>query len=215
MGLMDKFKEKLGLGTYTEQNKANITAIVKEINGYSQEFKKLSNLNEEEKENIPKLIEENIRKRFETKKNKSPNEIIGKLEILKNESFDILNEIIPTEKENFTIKTQEYRDKINNKLETIVKKELEENQKKSKDQRLSETKIREKVFIENKSSIINEIMPEAYALCKEATGLITGRYHYAVQLEAATAMSKNAIAHMKTGEGKTLVLTLVAYIDAL
>lgn len=62
---------------------------------------------------------------------------------------------------------------------------------------------------------IESIMPEAFALCREATKRRLGMFHYDVQIEAAAAMLDNTIAEMKTGEGKTLVQILVAYINAL
>lgn len=62
---------------------------------------------------------------------------------------------------------------------------------------------------------IEEIMPEAFALCREATRRRLGMFHYDVQIEAAAAMQNNCIAEMKTGEGKSLVQILSAYLNAL
>ena len=72
---------------------------------------------------------------------------------------------------------------------------------------------------------IENILPEALAVCREATRRVTGMFHYDVQIEAATSMigevinndgaREHIIAEMKTGEGKTLVQILVAYLNAL
>lgn len=62
---------------------------------------------------------------------------------------------------------------------------------------------------------VNDIMPEAFALCREATRRRLGMFHYDVQVEAATAMQDNSIVEMKTGEGKSLVQILSAYLNAL
>ena len=62
---------------------------------------------------------------------------------------------------------------------------------------------------------INDIMPEALALCREATKRRLGMFHYDVQIEAAIAMHDNTIIEMKSGEGKTLVQILSAYLSAL
>ena len=60
-----------------------------------------------------------------------------------------------------------------------------------------------------------DIMVEAFAVCREATRRCLGMFHYEVQLASAVAMQDNCISEMKTGEGKTLVQILVAYLNAL
>ena len=63
---------------------------------------------------------------------------------------------------------------------------------------------------------IENILPQALAVCREATKRSIGMFHYDVQVESAAAMLEgNTIAEMKTGEGKTLVQILVAYVNAL
>ena len=62
---------------------------------------------------------------------------------------------------------------------------------------------------------INNILPEALSVVREATRRITGKEPYDVQLEAAVAMNEEVIAEMKTGEGKSLVQILIAYLNAL
>ncbi len=62
---------------------------------------------------------------------------------------------------------------------------------------------------------LNDILPEAFALVREAAKRNLGERHYDVQLVGGLALHEGKIAEMKTGEGKTLVATLPAYINAL
>jgi len=62
---------------------------------------------------------------------------------------------------------------------------------------------------------LDEILPEAFALVREAGKRILGERHYDVQLVGGLALHQGKIAEMKTGEGKTLVATLPAYLNAL
>ena len=62
---------------------------------------------------------------------------------------------------------------------------------------------------------LNDIMIEAFAVCRAATKLTLNMAHYPVQIEAAIAMQDGAITEMKTGEGKTLVQILTSYLNAI
>ncbi|PKN01597.1 MAG: preprotein translocase subunit SecA [Elusimicrobia bacterium HGW-Elusimicrobia-1] len=62
---------------------------------------------------------------------------------------------------------------------------------------------------------IDDILPEAFACVREAAGRAIGLRHYDVQLIGGVVLHQGKIAEMKTGEGKTLVATLCAYINAL
>jgi preprotein translocase subunit SecA len=62
---------------------------------------------------------------------------------------------------------------------------------------------------------LEDILPEAYALVREASKRNLGERHYDVQLIGGLALNSGKIAEMKTGEGKTLVATLPAYLNAL
>ncbi len=72
-------------------------------------------------------------------------------------------------------------------------------------------------FIEQikKGKNLNEILPEAFALVKEASKRINNERHFDVQLIGGVALHENKIAEMKTGEGKTLTIVLSAYLNAL
>jgi len=62
---------------------------------------------------------------------------------------------------------------------------------------------------------LDDILPEAFAAVREAAGRVLGLYHYRVQLIGGIVLHQGRIAEMKTGEGKTLVATLPAYLNAL
>ena len=62
---------------------------------------------------------------------------------------------------------------------------------------------------------LDDILPEAFAVCREAAWRTLGMKHFRVQLIGGVALHQGRIAEMKTGEGKTLVATLPTYLNAL
>ena len=62
---------------------------------------------------------------------------------------------------------------------------------------------------------LDDILPEAFATVREAAKRTLGQRHYDVQLIGGIVLHKGMIAEMKTGEGKTLVATLAAYLNAI
>jgi preprotein translocase subunit SecA len=62
---------------------------------------------------------------------------------------------------------------------------------------------------------LDDVLPEAFALVREAAKRTLGQRHYDVQLIGGIVLHRGCIAEMKTGEGKTLVATLPAYLNAL
>ena len=62
---------------------------------------------------------------------------------------------------------------------------------------------------------LDELLPEAFAVVREASKRTTGMRHYDVQLIGGIVLHEGKIAEMKTGEGKTLVATLAVYLNAL
>ena len=67
----------------------------------------------------------------------------------------------------------------------------------------------------NNGQTLDSILPEAFAVVREAAKRTLGQRHYDVQLMGGAALHRGNIAEMKTGEGKTLVSTLPAYLNAL
>ncbi len=113
----------------------------------------------------------------------------------------------------FKSSNQQELDKIQNLILAINNKE---NEIKS----LSESQIKEKTAnfkknVQNGSIKLDDIIPESFALVREAAKRTLGERHYDVQLAGGLILHKGKIAEMKTGEGKTLVSTLPAYLNSL
>ena len=62
---------------------------------------------------------------------------------------------------------------------------------------------------------LDDLLPEAFAVCREASWRVLGMKHFPVQVIGGIVLHQGRIAEMKTGEGKTLVATLPAYLNAL
>ncbi len=81
----------------------------------------------------------------------------------------------------------------------------------------SELKNQTALFRErlNNGETLDDILPEAFAACREASWRVLGMKHFPVQIIGGIVLHQGRIAEMKTGEGKTLVATLPAYLNAL
>ena len=66
-----------------------------------------------------------------------------------------------------------------------------------------------------KGETLDDILPEAFAACREAAWRVLGMKHFPVQIIGGIILHQGRIAEMRTGEGKTLVATLPAYLNAL
>ncbi|MGV8844657.1 MAG: preprotein translocase subunit SecA [Pseudomonas sp.] len=66
-----------------------------------------------------------------------------------------------------------------------------------------------------KGETLDQLLPEAFAVCREASKRVMGMRHFDVQLIGGMALHGGQIAEMRTGEGKTLVATLAVYLNAL
>lgn len=91
---------------------------------------------------------------------------------------------------------------------------LEEEFRKKSDQELREMTDQLKERYSSGESL-DDLLPEAFANCIEASERVLGMRHYPVQIIGGIVLHKGGIAEMKTGEGKTLVATLPAYLNAL
>ena len=94
------------------------------------------------------------------------------------------------------------------------------NNKEKELQSFSESDFREKTAnlkknVQNGSLVIDKVIPESFALVREAAKRTLGERHYDVQLAGGLVLHNGKIAEMKTGEGKTLVSTLPAYLNSL
>ncbi len=85
--------------------------------------------------------------------------------------------------------------------------------------KLSDAQLREKTEEFKKryknGETLDELLPESFAVVREAADRVLGMRHYEVQLLGGIVLHQGRIAEMKTGEGKTLVATLPAYLNAL
>ena len=113
----------------------------------------------------------------------------------------------------FKSSNQQELDKIKNIIAAINNKEKEIKS-------LSEADFKEKTFnfrknAQNGSLKIDEIIPDSFALVREAAFRTLGERHFDVQLAGGLILHNGKIAEMKTGEGKTLVSTLPAYLNSL
>ena len=86
-------------------------------------------------------------------------------------------------------------------------------------QKLSDEELRAKTTEFKKrlaeGETLDDLLPEAYAVVREAGKRVLGMEHYRVQLIGGTILHQGRISEMRTGEGKTLVSTLPAYLNAL
>ena len=102
------------------------------------------------------------------------------------------------------------------KLKKIAKKinDMEEQIVKLDDQSFPQ---KTKILIDEISngSTLDKVLPEAFALVREASKRIKKERHFDVQIIGGIVLHENKIAEMKTGEGKTLTITLAAYLNAL
>ncbi len=113
----------------------------------------------------------------------------------------------------FKSSNQQELDKIQNIVEAINNKEKDVKS-------LSEADFKEKTFnfkknAQNGELNLNSIIPESFALVREAAKRALGERHFDVQLAGGLILHSGKIAEMKTGEGKTLVSTLPAYLNSL
>jgi preprotein translocase subunit SecA len=97
---------------------------------------------------------------------------------------------------------------------------FEDGLKKISDAELKEKTAKFKARLAGKSldeekAVLAEILPEAFALVREASRRTLGQRHFDVQLIGGMVLDSGGIAEMRTGEGKTLVATLPAYLNAL
>ncbi len=110
----------------------------------------------------------------------------------------------------------DYSKKEIKRNEPIVKKvlALEEEMSKLTDDELKAKTPEFKERLKN-GETTDDILPEAFAVCREAAWRVLNMKHFPVQIAGGIVLHQGRIAEMKTGEGKTLVATLPAYLNAL
>jgi len=119
--------------------------------------------------------------------------------------LNLISKIIKNKNQKELDRIQKIIDKINNFEKSI--KNLVDSDFPNKTQNLIEN-------IKNGKKI-NDVLPEAFALVREASKRVNKERHFDVQLIGGVILHENKIAEMKTGEGKTLTIALAAYLNAL
>lgn len=105
-------------------------------------------------------------------------------------------------------------------LKRLKKRVVEINDLAGKYQAMKATELKQqtgvlKQQLTAKTVTLDTILPEAFALAREASDRVLGQRHYDVQLIAGIALHEGNVAEMKTGEGKTLMATLPVFLNAL
>lgn len=96
----------------------------------------------------------------------------------------------------------------------LINEQAEKYQKFSKADLKKQTDVLKKQ-LQKKGITLDSILPDAFALVREASDRVLGMRHFDVQLIGGMALHEGNVAEMKTGEGKTLVATLPVYLNAL
>ena len=118
---------------------------------------------------------------------------------------------------------KERLDTLNKKAEAnIARTKLKASAKKSETKAEStdstkkqSTSVKSEKLERNETKILSEILPDAFALVREATKRVLGMRHYDVQMIGGIVLHEGNVAEMKTGEGKTLVALLPSFLNAL
>ena len=76
-------------------------------------------------------------------------------------------------------------------------------------------KLQSETDLKKQKVMLDDLLPEAFAVCREASRRVLGMRHFDVQLIGGIVLHRGIIAEMRTGEGKTLVATLPVYLNAL
>ena len=119
--------------------------------------------------------------------------------------LNFINKIFKSSNQKELDKTTKIIEKINHYEDKILK---------LKDNEFSEKTSYLKKLLSNGKNL-NDILPEAYALVREASKRVNNERHFDVQLIGGVVLNQNKIAEMKTGEGKTLTIALAAYLNSL
>ena len=116
--------------------------------------------------------------------------------------------------EELQAKTVEFKERIDKALKQVRDENTANvSNKEGKTKKSKKSKVSKKPLDDTK--ILNDILPEAFAVAREASKRVLGMRPYDVQLIGGMVLHEGAVAEMKTGEGKTLVALLPAYLNGL
>jgi preprotein translocase subunit SecA len=120
--------------------------------------------------------------------------------------------------EQLRAKTDEFRARVKEQLKAVeeeIAATTEELKKSPEGESTTQLEQLGKRREEAKQQALDEVLPEAFAVCREAGRRVLNMRHFDVQLIGGIVLHQGKIAEMKTGEGKTLVATLPVYLNAL
>ncbi len=103
--------------------------------------------------------------------------------------------------------------KIEKKAEAVLS--YEDEMKALSDEELKAKTEEFKDRIQNKGESLDSILPEAFAVCREAARRVRNEFPFKVQVMGAIVLHEGDVAEMRTGEGKTLTATMAVYLNAL
>ncbi len=216
--MLKSLLQKVGIKSKNERTLVEFQPVVDEINALEEKFEKFSD------EELRGMTEE-FRKRI------IENAVTRARERLKTDERGLrkkLNEIFEEEEgsEFLAVSVKKYHNKVLMRILTTLDRDIEERIRELKelaqfeeiDNELLKEGIEEylrEILQEEMEQSMNDILPGAFAVVREAAKRTLKQRHFDVQLMGGIALHQGKIAEMKTGEGKTLVATLPAYLNAL
>lgn len=116
--------------------------------------------------------------------------------------------------------TKVFGDPQKRTLKRLQKRVNDVNALSDKYKKMTKTELKQQTAVlkkrlEKKKTTLDDILPDAFALVREASDRVLGQRHYDVQLMGGMVLHEGNVAELKTGEGKTLMATLPSYLNAL
>ncbi len=147
---------------------------------------------------------------------------LKKIRLLVAEINQLEPEVAALDMDGLRAKTDEFRARIAEATQA-VRTQLAEAEEQSRTAEDEELRVQWKTECENftkelrqaEADVLNELLPQAFAVVRETSRRVTGMRHFDSQMLGGIVLHQGKIAEMKTGEGKTLVATLPLYLNAL
>src|SRR6059036_1206156 len=124
-------------------------------------------------------------------------------------------EALRAKTEEFKSRIQEATGDVRARLEAVRARALSDENREEREQLKEEGDKLETELRQAEASVLDALLPQAFAAVREASRRTTGMRHFDCQLLGGAVLHQGKIAEMKTGEGKTLVATLPLYLNAL
>src|SRR5262249_15019297 len=141
--------------------------------------------------------------------------LVGKINSLEPEMQQLSDEQLRAKTDQFRARIKERVQEADAVISRVSAEMQKVGSEEADDQYRGEMESLAKRRLEARNEALNEILPEAFAVCREAGRRVLNMRHFDVQLIGGVVLHQGKIAEMKTGEGKTLVATLPVYLNAL